>query len=103
MPNIIGPRIKIYDSKSVVNYPHRLGGTVKANGTPSPNRRVVVIDRNNLAYICSALTDAAGNWLLTHLADRSATPDKVLVVVFDDDSISPNYNAVVADKITQVT
>ena len=87
----------------VVNYAHRLAGTVQEDGTPSANRRVAVLDRVTFAYVGSKRCNADGTWELTHLANRAGNPNKLLVIAFDDDSTAPNYNAVVADQVEQVT
>jgi hypothetical protein len=87
----------------VVGYAHRLAGTVTEDGVASPHRRVVVLDRVTLQYVGSKRCNPDGTWELTHLADRAGNPNKLLVIAFDDDGTAPNYNAVVADQVEQVS
>lgn len=95
--------IQIRNPGPVTNYAHRLAGVVQEDGAASPNRRVVVVDRVTMAYVGSKRCNPDGSWELTHLANRASNPNKLLVIAFDDDAVNPNYNAVVADQVEQVT
>lgn len=95
--------VQFYGTGPVVNYPHRLAGTVTEDSNPSARRRVVVLERSTLTYVGSKRCNVDGTWELTHLANRAGNPSKLLVIAFDDDATAPNYNAVVADQVEQVT
>ena len=92
-----------FNNASVTNYAHKLSGTVKEGIAPSPNRRVVAFTRSSGQYIGSAISDINGVFSMTHLADRTGSLDKLVVVAFDDDGVTPNYNAQICDLISQST
>lgn len=76
---------------------HRLAGTVTVDGLPA-QRYVTVFDRRNYTWVASAISNAVtGAWEITGLPEY---PERALLVVALD--TTGNYNAEVADYITQV-
>lgn len=76
---------------------HRIAGTVKVDGLPA-KRYVVVIDRRSLSYLAATISDpVSGEWELSGLPEY---PERALLVMALD--TTGNYNAEVADYITQV-
>ena len=104
MPDIALSRLKVSGAQSVVTYPHRLAGvTQEPNETPSPRRRVVVIDQVNLNYVASVLSDPDGSFEIRHLADRTFNPNPLAVIVFDDDGAAPHHKGEILTGVVQVT
>lgn len=77
---------------------HRLGGTVFVDGSPA-RRLVVVIDRVTMTMVASKWSDpTTGLWEIKGLNEFGER--QLLVVALDH---TGNYNAEVADYISQVT
>lgn len=76
---------------------HRLAGTVTVDGQ-SAERMVTVFDRFSFNWLASTLSDReSGAWEIFGLPEY---PERsLLVIAFDS---TGNYNAEVADYITQV-
>lgn len=77
---------------------HRLAGTVTVDGLPA-QKRILVIDRNTFAIYAQTLSNpVTGAWEVYGLPQY---PERsLLVLAFDD---TGNYNAEVADQVSQVT
>lgn len=76
---------------------NKLGGVVKVDGVPA-KRYVSVYDRRNFSFIASTISSATtGEWEIIGLPEY---PEETLLVVAMD--IGGNYNAEVADYISQV-
>ena len=76
---------------------HKIAGTVTVDGQPA-ERIVVAFDRRTLTYLGATLSDPkTGEWEMPGLPEL---PEKALLVIGMD--TTGNYNAEVADYITQV-
>ena len=77
---------------------HRIAGTVTVDGLPA--RRIVsMFDRRSMTWIASTISNpATGAWVLSGLPEY---PERVLAVIAWDHT--GNYNAEIADFISQVT
>lgn len=77
---------------------HRLTGTIFVDGSPA-QRLVVVVQRSTMVLVASTLSNAAtGAWELYGLPQYDERD--LLALALDS---SGNYNAEVADYISQVT
>ncbi|BDD88863.1 hypothetical protein [Desulfofustis limnaeus] len=76
---------------------HKLAGTVTVDGTPA-KRNVLCLERDTMAYVGATVSDAnTGAWMLYGLPEY---PERSLIVFALD--TTGNYNAEVADYVTQV-
>lgn len=77
---------------------HRLAGSVSVDGSPA-KRLVVVVLRGTLAYVGATFSDSAtGAWEISGTQEYDER--SLLVLALDN---TGNYNAEVADYISQVT
>ncbi len=77
---------------------HRLAGTVTVDGMPA-KRHVIVFNRLTFVMIAATVSDpVTGAWEIKGLPQY---PERQLLVVSPDST--GNYNAEVADYISQVT
>lgn len=96
MLNILGFELEVTLPLSISRR-HKIGGVVKVDGVPA-KRYITVYDRRNFSFIASTLSSAiTGEWELIGLPEY---PEETLLVVAMD--IGGNYNAEVADYISQV-
>jgi len=79
---------------------HKLAGVVQVNGIPA-RRRVLVVGRLHHDYKGSAWSDpVTGEWSIEGMAEY---PERsLLVIAFDDLQKTLEYNAEVADQVSQV-
>lgn len=75
---------------------HRLAGTVTVDGVPA-KRLVAVLNRATLGLIASTISDSSGAWEIFGISEY---PERALLVLAIDNT--GNYNAEVADFVTQV-
>ncbi len=88
----------LFDNGQLRTDRHRLAGTVTIDGSPG-KRMVVVYDRRFLTIVAATLSDPlTGAWEIHGLPEY---PERSLLVVAYDNT--GNYNAEVADYISQVT
>lgn len=100
---VIGPLIT-KDPANMISWAHRLAGVAQEpDETPSPGRRIVAIDEVTLEYIGSTVSEPDGTFEMSHLADRSGKPNKISLIIFDDDATSPHHKAEIVSGVTQVT
>lgn len=77
---------------------HRLAGVVTVDGIQAA-RAIVVLNRRSLLWVAGTLSNPiTGEWEITGVLEH---PERSLIVVALDNT--GNYNAEVADYVSQVT
>ena len=77
---------------------HKLGGTVSVDGEPV-ERMVVVVDRRTFTFVAATTSNPdTGEWVIQGIE----TYPKKSLIVFAVDNSTGEYNAEVADFISQV-
>ncbi len=80
-----------------ITHRHKLAGAVKVNGVGAI-RRVCVFERGSFNYVSSTVSNDDGGWEILNIPEYP--PESLIVLTFDD--VNKEFNAEVADFISQV-